>query len=164
LACVGGTVNRYLDSRDLIRKQEGLDQTSLKSAQAEAYASLALLYLVRCEARMEAFQIGAKDTIFRANLLILTRMKELLEMDAKTQHSRMKLFALFVGAYAEQARVVTTCEVPEKGWFNVNLATQAAKLGLWTWRDVREILLGFHYSDALQPHGSIWFWKTMSAT
>jgi hypothetical protein len=163
MACVGGTVNHYLDSRDMIRKEEDLDQTSLKAAQTEAYASLALLYLVRCEARMEAFRFGQKDTIFHANRLILTRMKELLELDATTQHPRMKLFALFVGAYAEQAQVVTTCEVPEKGWFNVNLAAQAVKLGLWTWGDVREILLGFHYSDALQPHGSIWFWKTMSA-
>jgi hypothetical protein len=50
---------------------------------------------------MDTFQIGEKDAIFRANHLVLKRMKGLLELDRKAQTSRAKLFALFVGAYAE---------------------------------------------------------------
>jgi hypothetical protein len=35
-------------------------------------------------------------------------------------------------------------------------------MGLQSWREVREVLLGFNYNDALQPNGSIRFWKTTS--
>lgn len=166
MACVGGLVNHYLDSRGLMEKYREIDYSGLKVARNEACTSLALLYVIRCEAKMDTFRIGDRETIFRANPKILTRMRELLEQDelsVEKQHSRTKLFALFVGAYAEQVRALSTHEAPEKGWFNVELAIHAAKMRVWTWRDVREILLGFHYSDSLQPYGSVWFWKTMSA-
>lgn len=163
MACVGRTISCYLDSRALMKKYENLYRTGVSAARAEAYFSLSLLYMLRCEAKMDIFQIGHKDTIFHSNPLILSRMKELLELDSNAITSRMRLYALFIGAYDEQARAVVAPEVPERSWFNVNFANQCTKLGLWDWRDVREILLHFHYSDALQPHGSIWFWKTMNA-
>lgn len=161
MACVGKTTNHYLDSRLLMEKQEMIDRAGAGAARTEAYVSLALLYMLRCEAKMNTFQIGDKDAIFRADPLIRKQMRGLLESIRKRQSSRAKLFALFVGAYAEQASAVTTPGAPERSWFNVNVVTQSAQLGLWTWKEIREVLIGFHYSDALQPQGSNWFWKTM---
>jgi hypothetical protein len=164
IACVGRIVNYYLDSKEFMDKCENFSDTDgLTTARAEAYTMLALLYLIRCEAKMDIFQIGDKDTIFQANPKILGTLLGLLkedEFNANEKYARLKLFALFVGAWAEQGR---PHQREEKEWFNVKFANQAARMELRTWIHVREVLLGFYYSDSWRPNGSTWFWRTMCA-
>jgi hypothetical protein len=120
--------------------------------------------MIRCREKIDAFYIGDKVAVFSANPKILSRLRELLEQDQwnnEEQYAKMKLMALLVGAWAEQARAIPTSS-PETEWFNIKLAAQTAKMGLQSWGEVREVLLGFNGNDALQPNGSIWFWKTMS--
>lgn len=161
---MGRLINHYLDSIALMEKDEWWDVEALRAGRVQAYLSLAVVYMIRCRAKVDTFHIGDNVAIFSANSKILSRLRELLEQDQwndEERYARMKLMALFVGAWAEQARAMPTSS-PEIEWFNIKLAAQAAKMDLRSWREVREVLLGFNYSDSLQPHGSIWFGKTMS--
>jgi len=45
----------------------------------------------------------------------------------------------------------------EESWFTKELFLQAEKDGCWYGSDLRKVLLGFLYSDSLEPHGSTWF-------
>ena len=71
----------------------------------------------------------------------------------------MKLSALFTGAWAEQAKASVKNKTAENEWFSFKFADEAARMGLQNWREVREILLGFSYSDFREPNGARWFWK-----
>lgn len=162
--CIGRLINHYLDSVALMERDKWQNIDGLRVARVEAYISLAQAYVMRRRAGIDSFRMGDNVTIFNANPQILIRIRELLEQDEwndEERYGRMKLSALFVGAWAEQAGATSTSH-PETEWFNIKLATQAAKMGLRSWEDVREVLLGFNYSDWMQPNGSTWFGNRMS--
>lgn len=161
---LGRLVNHYLDSVSVMENGDWRRPDLVRAARVEAYTSLSQIFLLRCKGKLDTFHIGDKVAIFSANPRILRRVQELLEQDewnTEQQYARMKLSALFAGAWAEQAKAATTDKTADSGWFNVRLAAQAARMGLQSWREVRDALLGFSYSDFLEPNGARWFWKTM---
>lgn len=48
-------------------------------------------------------------------------------------------------------------------YFNHLFAELAQSMGLLSWQQVADVLKQFIYTDAAEPHGSRWFWKTMGA-
>ena len=77
-------------------------------------------------------------------------------------NSRMRLWALYVGAFAEQHlgrvfKMRTPDLTSEDRWFTNELFLQARRMNLLVWSDLRQVLRGFLYSDSLEPHGSTWF-------
>jgi hypothetical protein len=97
---MGRLINHYLDSIALMEKDEWWDVESLRAARAEAYLSLAEVYIIRCRGKIDTFYIGDKVVIFSANPKILLRLRELLKQDQwnnEEKYARMKLLALFIG-------------------------------------------------------------------
>jgi hypothetical protein len=64
--------------------------------------------------------------------------------EADYQCNGIRLWALYVGAFAEQAEVASTglCDNAAKQWFNTKFAEQAKVMGLVSWQQVRERPLG----------------------
>lgn len=168
LACIGTIINRYIDSREIMRrnKRNKLNYLLPEETRLEAQICLALLYLMRREAKMDTFWIGAKFAVFSENCNILLSLKELLQQDegnVDVGYVRVRLFALFVGAWAAYAntKACATYALVEKDWFAANFAAQVTLMGLNSWKVVHEVLVGFHFLEFLQPDGSS-FWKSMS--
>ena len=97
----------------------------------------------------------------------MTKSEWMVSADAKSpcnnNNNNARLWALYVGAYLEQAEVARTGDSADKEWFNVRLVSYARAMGLLTWEPLRERLLHFLHTDVLQPHGSIWFPRIMDA-
>ena len=96
---------------------------------------------------------------------VLTESEWMVSDDVQRQYNGIRLWALYVGAYSEQAESLSTGfhDSAAKQWFNVRLARQANAMGLVSWQQVRERLLGVLHTDVMKPHGSLWFTKTMEA-
>jgi hypothetical protein len=116
-------------------------------SQVEAYASLAGIVFIRATAGIDRIHVCGDFYLWDVNDMLLGKMKGLIEVKG---YSRVKLWALYVGACVEQAR-------GKVEWYNVRLAEHVRGMGLVTWREVREVLMGFLYTDILKPHGSEWF-------
>lgn len=165
--CMGRLVNHYVDSVTLLERNQRRNVHVLRAAKVEAYMSLALLFMIRCRTKIDTWPDNIdRVAIFSANREILGKLRCLLGRDegnSERQYARIKLAALFVGAWAEQVRS-SSISRPETEWFNVRLAAHAVRMGLQSWKDVREVLLSFHCNETMLPDGSTWFWKTMSAS
>jgi hypothetical protein len=116
-------------------------------SRVEAYASLAGIVFIRTTAGIDRVHVCGDFYLWDVNDMLLERMKVLIEVEG---YPRVKLWALYVGACVEQAR-------GEVEWYNMRLAEHARGMGLITWGEVREVLMGFLYTDILKPHGSEWF-------
>ena len=166
-------INHYLDAGPLCQKNNTFGPLMTGRAQAQAYTSVAiLLWTVWASyARPPSQYTAESDTYLFADVLMKAlkeKMKEsewMVEDQTQDSYSGRRLWALYVGAYTEQQEVasVASRQPASSGWFNVRFARQARAMDLVTWQQVRERLLPFLYTDVLQPHGSIWFIKTMEA-
>jgi hypothetical protein len=164
LACIGTIINHYVDSRETMKRSKN-DLNTLRYARMEAQICLALLYLMRREAKMDSFWIGAKFAVFSENSNILLSLQDLLRQDGwngEARYARVELFVLFVGAWAAyaNARAGATYALVEKEWFHDKFTAQVQSMRLRSWRAVKKVLLGFHFLELLEPDGST-FWKMM---
>ena len=139
-----------------------------------AYTALAAIYYVRRSGNNDSVPLLNKATIWNAGSRILSSMRRYLQLaqahqtsDERTRYAPLRLWALFVGAMAEQipTRAVLEDEsTTDKKWFTRKFGEQASVMGLVEWNSVRDVLSGFLYSDRTQPHGSVWFWKATDGT
>ena len=162
LACMGTIINHYIDSRGRIRQMSSKDLEAMRNARMEAQVCLALLYLMRHEAKMDMFWIKNSFGVFTENRNILSSLQDLLQEDEfwdQEVYARARLFALFVGAWAAYAssRGGALHEVVGKEWFNAEFAAQAVLMRLWSWESVEGVLKGFHFLNLLQPSGSTFY-------
>lgn len=160
MVVLGRLINHYLDSVYVMENGDWQHLDQVRGARVEACTSLSQIYLIRCKGKLDTLSVGDNIRLFKANPRILRRLRNLLEQDEwnlDQHYALMKLPALFVGAWAEQARAAAKNGIAEDGWFNVRFAEQAARMGFETWGRVREVLLGFSYSDSLEPNGTRWF-------
>lgn len=140
------------------------------SLRVTAFFSLAAHIYTRISLNVDTIRRG-EITVFSANAELLLKLRDLLadyernaEPTEKLAYGKIQLWALYIGAYAEQAAEVSLRgATAEHGWFNTRLATRATSMGLLFWPDVRAVLQIIHYTDSLRPHGSQWFWKIMNA-
>ena len=172
----GQLINYYLDTIENIRQCTHYPE----SLTSQAYLSIAALYISR--KFISETQIGGVS-LFSAESKLLSALRRALSVSMSFNSARLpqgheyahaRLWALYVGAFAEhrQAWVQRTRGVafletevasrPEKAWFNIQFAAQAWALGLGNWSAVESILETFLHLHHLQPHGSIWFEKTMA--
>lgn len=179
---MGRLVNRYLDAA--ARTNESSDNLLLQDesaghARMSAYVSLAALLLLRCLTRIDSVRISGNIILFSANMLIMHRLKETLMVNGRHSRSEIqgkfanaRLYALFVGAWLEQARAAlqkrasgsspdsdtdASSSSADLGWFNCEFAEQARSMKLYKWTEVRKILQQFVYADVLEPTGAHWF-------
>lgn len=173
LVSQGQLINRYLDVMD------GLDQAAQSDAQlsasfdhkwdsyTKAYISLAGLWWTRRLGGMENAPTTPFTTIFNTEIISALK-KVLIQSDLVSDgldamvNSRIRLWALYVGAFAEQhLGRVFEIRLPDltlkNRWFTNELFLQAKRMNLLVWSDLRQVLQGFLYSDSLEPHGSTWF-------
>ena len=143
-------------------------------ASTTAYASIAAIYWTRQAIKVENVPVGSAR-VFNAGKTLLPALRRCVTaaetysngLDAQ-ENARLRLWALYIGAMAEQAHDhghgqssrVAEGEDTEMtrglGWFAREFAAQVIRMGLAMWSDVRRVLQGFLYSDSLQPHGSSW--------
>lgn len=167
-------VNVYLDAKTWLDQSH---RTSPRSERgyfhAQAYASLATILWLRKGTGASDVGLAGAPPLFDANPLLMSRLKQVLtesewmvsdEAQSK-KYATVRLWAIYVGAYQEHADVVDagSHRSASGDWFNVELALQAKEMGLVTWEQVREPLLGFMHADMLTPHGSTWFMQTLDA-
>jgi hypothetical protein len=166
LACIGTIINHYIDSREKMKQRQKSHINVLRNARMEAQICLGLLYLMRREAKMDMFWVKTRFGVFSEHRNILANLQELLQQDDlkfEGKYARVRLFGLFVGAWAAYANESAGVEyaVVEKEWFDSEFAAQAVMMRLWTWNTVENVLKGFHFLNFMQPNGST-FWKTMN--
>jgi hypothetical protein len=173
LVCQGQLIDRYLDVMDVLNQDSQSDTQPTASFDhkwdnyTKAYLSLAALWWTRRLGRMESAPTTPFTTIF--NTTIIPALKKALiqsnlvsdGLDAVV-NSRVRLWALYVGAFAEQhlgrgLKMKIPDLTSEDRWFTKELFLQARRMNLLVWSDLRQTLQGFLYSDSLEPHGSTWF-------
>jgi hypothetical protein len=170
--CVNRILNGYVDSLRSFGTgffqgwHENDDDCVRLSARVQAYASLASIVWVRCVARIDDKYVCGGFSLWKANntliartRAIITETEEMFSETAQNKYARIKLWTLYIGAYVEQEQASKAGQQDKASiqWFNDRLAKQAKAMRLVTWDAVRDVLLGFLYTDVLQPHGSTWF-------
>lgn len=179
---MGRLINYYLDAAEVLTDDicvRILDNQAVSQARMSAFVSLAALLLLRCITRIDSVKISGDIALFSANKLIMQRLKDTLVASkgyAFTQRggtfANARLYALFVGAWLEQARVAAQrainmsspgsylgspdCDA-DLGWFNREFAEQARAMNLYGWTEAKETLQQFVYIDVLEPNGAGWF-------
>jgi hypothetical protein len=161
----GRAIAHYKNMADRYVTAEGDD---FDRCCAEAYMSLAVIHLSRT--------MGTSPTVggvrlYNAEPRILNALKITLEESENlltghvpsTKFANARLWSLYVGALAEHAEAQGSDD-PSRQWFNKNLARQARSMGVFSWQQVRPILLRFLYTDQSKPNGSEWFFKSISLT
>ena len=161
---------------------------SLGSLYTQSSLCVAALYLIRDvghEIRINGIDIvDASSTITKHLHESLLQAHTNCTPDEHKEFLPAHLWCAWVGALAEQRQQLTaTTEQkaqPGGGFkrqaslqqnsapfdassmqFNAHLAELAQALGLLSWQQVSDVLQKFVYTDAAEPHGSRWFWKTM---
>lgn len=170
LLCTGRLVTFYLAH---YTEAGAPKPTVRRDEHAQVCACLAALHWTRAAAKIDSMPVGA-SRFYAAGPLILSRLREALalaptlsangddeEEEEDVSGSRLRFWVLSVGAFAEQTGFARS-GAGVKGqvdWFTAELAKQAARMGIFSWQQAREILSGFLYTDVLTPHGSTWFSK-----
>lgn len=72
------------------------------------------------------------------------------------KYQNAHLWVLFLGAQAERGGRKSLLPNHPRGWFIVTFGSLARRMDLLTWEMVRVRLTYFCYSDAVEPHGSVW--------
>ncbi|KIW84826.1 hypothetical protein Z517_00214 [Fonsecaea pedrosoi CBS 271.37] len=172
----GQLVNLFLQAKEAIDvRNTNTSETprSVNSVLCQGYLALATLLYIRA--------ISFNGTVggvrlFDATPTILANMRELLQLSERSpdtvpdheKYENARLWALYVGATAESS-MDTDMKLEEEearraGWFTTHLATKAIRLGLVRWDDVRNILMGFLYTDTMHPDGMDWFSRVLQST
>lgn len=165
-------LNFYVDSVVAIKKLSGenhLNSARLAHTCVHSALSLALLYLTRFVSMTDSVVICEQKIVFCSNAEIMTRLRRAYSdyeaFTAKSEtlkYSRPILWTLYVGAWSERVQSLGTDQTQtKKQWFNSRFSAHAKKNGFNTWKEVREVLLGFFYNDNLSPNGSLWFQETL---
>jgi hypothetical protein len=161
--CIGRLMSHYADVTSSTK--ETLSGFFGWRENVEACICLAAVYWTRCCFGVEAVRIGSwlpgggavtHDTGWR----LLPRLRRILALDEEpttNPYERVRLWALYVGALAEQRGSLLSPEIEEKDWFTQNFVRQASKQGLYSWQDAEQVLRGFLHSQHIQPDGSTWF-------
>lgn len=173
LVCQGQLIDQYLDAMEVLDQDAQSDAQPIASSDhkwdnyTKAYLSLAGLWWTRRLGSMENAPTTPFNAIFNTNIIPALR-KALIRSDLDSDgldaviNSRMRLWALYVGAFAEQhlgrvSKMRTPDLTSQDRWFTNELFLQAKRMNLLVWSDLRQVLRGFLYSDSLEPHGSTWF-------
>lgn len=173
LVCQGQLIDQYLDVMNVLDQDPQPDAQPIASCDhkwdnyTKAYLSLAGLWWTRRLGRMENAPTTPFTAIFNTNIIPALK-KAMIRSDLGSDgldamvNSRMRLWALYVGAFAEQHlgrvfKMRTPDLTSEDRWFTNELFLQARRMNLLVWSDLRQVLRGFLYSDSLEPHGSTWF-------
>lgn len=165
---MGQALNHYLDNALILhnsRNQNVIVGRLVTHARVQSVMSLALLYWARTATRTDSYVIGENKIIFIANPSVLHRLRDAYAdydnftlADATEPYSRCMLWALYVGAWSEQRqRLGKDAKEADRGWFGPRFGAHANEMGLRSWRDVREVLLGLIHNDSFPPNGSLWF-------
>lgn len=162
---VASSINKLLNAyMDSVQSFESDIYRVRVWSRVRAYTSLASVVWIRTMAMIDNMYISPGHSVLKANYQLLAKAKEILTeheeifmADSQAQYARLRLFALYVGAYEEQVRQQRGEGKAAGHWFNVKLVEHAKAMQLVTWDAVTEVLLGFLYTDVLQPHGSTWF-------
>lgn len=190
---MGHFVNHYIDAIEALDTRNNnwmAESQPFDEIRTSAAMSLAMLLLLRCMTQIDDVKISGNIRIFRANMLIMHRLKEILmstnshnKFESRTDFSNARLYVLFIGAWLEQVRAAAqraATGLPadlqdagnlegksgaELGWFNCELAEHARAMGLTEWMEVREILQRFIYVDIMKPDAAFWFpWIVRNCT
>jgi hypothetical protein len=173
IVCQGQLIDRYVDVMDAMDTNSPISPGPVASFEHNwscytvAYLSLAALWWTRCLEKMENAPTAPSTTIFNGNIIPSLRAA-LIQSDLLSDgldaliYGRVRLWALYVGALAEQrAGRALKMRRPgfsaEESWFTKELLLQARRMDILVWSDLRKVLQGFLYSDSLEPHGSTWF-------
>lgn len=155
-------VSIYLD----IQETWNTSQPDPHSSHMQACLALAAVYFIR----LDHFSVPFRGVrMCNAGPTLSAEIRRLLTEETKTWSRELsrfeyaRLWILFVGAQAEQMPLRGRPE-PTSAWFNREFALQARKIGLLSWKEIRSVLQLFLYHDALEPHASQWFFRTMSAS
>lgn len=200
---MGRLINHYVDalariSKNTVGREANssdstddwiLEDHSTAYAYVRAFTSLAALLLLRCLTRIDNVEITRGVALFSAHPLIMQRLKEVLRAgdlhypaDMQGRFADARVYALFVGAWLEQARAAAlraqstakesslgsdpgshaNSVLAEQGWFTSELAEQARNMNLYEWSNVRVVLLSYVYTDLLEPNAARWFPQTMN--
>ena len=170
--CMGRLLCQYLDAKEALssKDKQNLNLDILLNdtdASTQAYASLAALYWIRCLAMVDDTSIAGKVPILRASHMIAPRLRDALMASEeapsdKERFAGLRLWAMFVGAWAEQRESrAKNISGAQYGWFNVHFARQVKTLELRSWEEVRAILQNFLHFDGIEPHPLTWFWRTI---
>lgn len=158
---VSGLLNLYLDYAAIFESSLHPLQESI----VQAYLTLATLFLVRLQ-RYNKILHGVR--LYESGLQMGAELRRLLNKEltcpdySPDRFRNARLWTLYVGALAEQMPLRDRPN-PTTAWFNVNFATQACRMGLFSWDNVREILGQFNYDNNMRPHGSEWFFKSLAS-
>jgi hypothetical protein len=161
--CIGRLMSHYADVTSSAK--ETLTGCFGRRENVEACICLAAAYWTRCCFGVEAVRIGSwlpgggavtHDTGWRL-LPCLRRILSLDEEPTTNPYEKVRLWALYVGALAEQRGSLLSPEIKEKDWFTQNFVREANKQGLYSWQDAEQVLKGFLHSQHIQPDGSVWF-------
>lgn len=113
-----------------------------------------------------ALQRGQTHVLYDNEELLLTLRGLLVDYKATAeplqgrQYSCLQLWALYVGAHAEQVasqKIGFGVAKAEDSWYSTRLAICATGMGLRCRQDVRAVLRGAHHDDGLRPQGTQWF-------
>ena len=147
----GQLIKHALDAMDMA---ERVSAGSAGRLWAEVYLSLAGLYWIRSiGGSMIICGVDIYDSqrpILEKLRMALTNAKESQTKAHAAKYENARLWALFIGAQAEQGW-------KRPGWFCDNLFLHGKQMGLDTWASVQEVLKRFLYTDMLPPHGSSWY-------
>ena len=156
-------LNTYIDYKDSFHLQRYLIS---QESRVQAYLTLTTIYYLRL-LRFNKILHGVR--LYEKGLTMGSELRTMVTSELRApdfqwgvfDHAR--LWVLWVGAVAEQMPLRDRAD-PSTAWFNVNFVAMARKLGLLSWQSVRPKLELFLYDDNMQPHGSQWFFKSLSAS
>ena len=164
LLSLGRFINHYINTKHLIN--HGIVSENLQGQLlVQQYLAVAAVWLVK-SLNLNPVVLGVP--IFDAAPVLLPALRASLEksdnlpyVSCWQRYENARLWALYVGAMAEQAFPLAGID-PCQQWFNARLAEHAVRMELYTWKAVKLVLLGFLYNDRIPPNGSSWFNRTMS--
>jgi hypothetical protein len=149
---LGQLLNRYLDTMSALDAGSELHADPVAwfmyswSSYTRAYTCLAGLWWTRCFGKMENPPTGPALTVLNSNIIpalktALIQSEQLSDGLDSLINSRVRLWALYVGALAEQRawRVFKTRRPgvrSEYSWFTDELLSHARTIDLLTWSDV----------------------------
>jgi hypothetical protein len=114
----------------------------------QAFAVLATILWLRKVTRADAVKMGDSAVLFDANELLMSRLEDELEEskwmlaeEQERKYIRVRLWAIYVGAFLEQfdvaiERRTNPFATASKQYFNVRFAEQARAIGFTTWQQV----------------------------
>lgn len=155
-------VAHYVNIKERI--EQGVTEELRRQLVVQRSLALAAVYLVK-SLNHNPTVLGVP--IFDAAPSVLTALRasidegdRIFDEAHQRKFANAKLWALYVGALAEQASATPRVDASGQ-WINTSLAEQALAMGLQSWAEVKGVLLRFLYNDRVPPNGALWFEKTI---